>query len=561
METHATRDELAEELRALRLEVAELRAAAPKFGLFWADRPEPLALQLDQCGVGLVLDETRTVGTPSSGAREHLLIEGDNLAGLRALRSSHQRAIDVIYIDPPYNTGNTNRTGFTYSDRFRTAEDEERHSSWLTMMRLRLSEARELMKPTGAILISIDDNEAHHLRVLCDQVFGEHNFIAQLVWDGGNVKNNARYISGTHEYVLVYARSLAALTDAGITWREPRPGTELLLARYEQLKAKHGTNYDRISAELKKWVKKAPLSARLKVFTGVDARGLYTYADLSAPGGKGSRYDVIHPTTGKPCQVPSRGWGCTQDRMTELLNDDRLLFGADEKAQVMRKLYLADKTDQVRRSILEYPARSSTHLIEHMLGKRNAFNNPKNLEMLSDLISLVAPKDAVVLDFFAGSGTTGHAVLSLNAKDEGTRQFILMTNNENNICDDVTYPRLVAAITGEWGNGRKETPLNGAMAFARTVVPDMPRPLGIEELGGLVFLESGMRPVVASHTASATGERSAFAWDGAGRRADAQRALTRFVGRLPEGAEVTFVGEATRTLALPVSSGAEAPVP
>ena len=544
MENARHHDSLLEELRALRLEVAELHASAPSFGLVWPRTPDPLLAEIHSHGTTLTIDDAKTIGSPSEAP--HLLVKGDNLVGLYAVRDSHRGTVDTCYIDPPYNTGNTNRTGFTYSDRFRTPADEERHSSWLSMMSARLEVARELLKPTGVILVSIDDNEVHHLRLLCDLVFGEHNFVAQMVWDGGTVKNNARLISGTHEYVLVYARSLAALYEAGVVWREPRPGVELLVQRYEQAKAIHKDDYEAIGRVLKKWVKTANISKRLKVFTGVDGRGLFTYADLSAPGGAGARYNVLHPTTGKPCQVPSRGWGYTEARMRELNDDNRLLFGPDEMSQPMRKLYLAEKLDQVRRSILDYPARSSTHLIEHMLGRRNAFNNPKNLDMLTDLIRLVAPKDAVVMDFFAGSGTTGHAVLRLNAEDGGTRQFILMTNNENNIFDKVTYPRLQAAISGEWANKRREAPLGGALVCLTASVTSLGGGrLPIEQLRAMVFLYSDTMPTTNSHTASALGRRAAFAWDGLGRKSDARRALARFSERVPEDVGIVLIGQAS----------------
>jgi adenine-specific DNA-methyltransferase len=540
-----------DELVRLRLQVAELTQAANQFGLNWTRTDDSAAKQALSHGVGLI--GPVVIGEDSDAPR-HVLIQGDNLEALTALNSNGAAGtVDLIYIDPPYNTGNSKRTGFTYTDRFRTAQDVERHSSWLTMMSDRLEAALPLLKSTGVILISIDDKEVHHLRVLCDTVFGEHNFISQMVWDGGTVKNNAKLLSTAHEYVLVYARSLAALRDCDVTWREPRPGADRLIARYNQAKKRHQENYTAISAELKTWVKTADLSKRLKVFTAVDSRGLFTYADLSAPGGTGARYELTHPGTGKPCQVPSRGWGYTEERMAELIADDRVLFGPDETAQPMRKLYLHEKMDQVRRTILEYPGRTSTHLLEHMLGKRNAFNNPKNLDMIADLIRLMAPKDAVVLDFFAGSGTTGHAVLKLNAADGGTRQFIIGTNNENNICDDVTVPRLTAAITGSWGDGTVHTPLGGQLVKLDTApLRDGQGRVNIDALAGLVELGSGGGVQVYANTVHSTGTGTAiFAWTGSGRVADAKRSWKRFLASatkapsllIPKGADPDGLGD------------------
>lgn len=408
---------------------------------------------------GRLLD---AVGQPhSSLSTPHLLFVGENLKVLENLEDPLNTKVDCIYIDPPYNTGNTKNTGFAYDDNFKNLTSNDKHEPWLHMMEERLIIARELLKPTGVIMISIDDNEAHYLRVLCDTIFGEQNFIAQLIWDGGTVKNNAKYISTTHEYILIYAKNLKALDKSKVSWREPREGVTKLVNKYETLLKAHPGDYEKISKILKEWVKTQNFPKRLKVFTSVDERGLYTYADLSAPN-SGARYDVLHPITGRPCQVPSRGWGCTQEKMQQLIVENRVIFGEDETAQPLKKLYLQDKMDQVKRSILNYPARSSTHLLEKMLGRRNSFNNPKNLEMIIDLLRpVVTHKNSVVLDFFAGSGTTGHAVLALNNEDDGNRQFILVTNNENNLCMEVTIPRLTAAITGQWANGNSKPPLGG----------------------------------------------------------------------------------------------------
>ena len=379
---------------------------------------------------------------------EHTLINGENLKTLIALGDSIKGKVDLCYIDPPYNTGNSTNTGFTYKDSFKNKEDRESHSTWLTFMYDRLVMTKSLLSEKGVLAISIDDSEVHYLRLLCDEIFGEINFIAQIVVDGGNIKNNARFISITHEYLLVYAKDLNKLGKSKVKWRTRRDGVELLLKEYEELKKKHKTNYPAITKDLKKWVKTALLSNRLKVFFNADIRGLYTYADLSAPG-DGARYRVLHPVTKKPCQIPSRGWGLTEEKLLQLIETDMVIFGKDEKAQPLKKLYLKDEADQVARSVLAYPSRSSTHLLEKILGRRKSFNNPKNLEFITDMVSLMCPEDGLVLDYFAGSGTTGHAVLNLN-KEGAERRFILITKNENKIFNEVTYPRLKAVITGKW---------------------------------------------------------------------------------------------------------------
>ena len=376
----------------------------------------------------------------------HLLIKADNLDSLRVFNSvdsAHNllSKVDVCYMDPPYNTGNTNKTGFTYNDAMNGVQ-------WLDFMRARLIPTVPLLKDTGVIIVSIDDSEAHRLRVLMDEVFGQRNFIAQLVVDGGSPKNNARFFSITHEYMLVYAKNKTALLRSGIKYRKYREGIDLVLDEYEKKKSRFKNDFPAFTAHMKSWMKDKPLSKRLKVFHNVDARGLYTYADLSTPG-EGERYDVLHPITGKPCQIPSRGWGLSRDKLQVLIDEDRVIFGADHTFQPLRKLYLEKKKDQVQKGILDYPSRSSTHLLEKILGRRSGFNNPKNLAMMTDLISLVCPPNGVVLDYFAGSGTTGHAVVEANKEDDGHRRFVLVTNNENGIFYEVCLPRVKFALQGE----------------------------------------------------------------------------------------------------------------
>lgn len=408
----------------------------------------------------------------SAAAVTHTLVKGENLQAMHAMWEHLEGQVDLCLLDPPYNTGNSPASGFTYKDSFRNKTDADRHSTWLTFMHERLVLARGALSSRGVVAVHIDDSEVHRLRMLCDEVFGEANFIAQVVVDGGNPKNNARFISVTHEYLLVYAKSVPALARQAVKWRKRRDGVELLDGEYRRLLAEHGDDYAAVAAGLRQWARTAPIPKRLKVFTMVDARGLHTYADLSAPNA-GLRYEVRHPVTGKPVQVPSRGWGLKKERFDELAADDRILWFDDETRQPMRKLYLdVDAEDQVERSVLAYPARTPTHLLQRMLGQRDAFNNPKNLDFVTDVIRLMSPPDALVLDCFAGSGTTGHAVLRLNAEQAGSRRrFILVTKDEAGIFESVTLPRLTAAITGEWADGKPHAALGGNLEVLQVHAP------------------------------------------------------------------------------------------
>lgn len=369
----------------------------------------------------------------------HVLVNSENLTWLKNEVETNQfnlvNNVDVCYIDPPYNTGNDKNSvsGFIY--------DDNRGVVWLSFMEERLKFAYTLLKVTGVLIVSIDDNEVHYLRVLLDELFGRKNFVAQITVDGGANKNNSRFFSVTHEYMLVYAKNVRVLNKSGVSWRQRREGVTLLLSEYQKLKGE-GLSFGEITVELKKWVKGQPLSPRLKKFVNADSKGLYTYADLSVPGHR-YEYTVLHPATLKMVKPPSRGWGVSEEKFWLLEQNNMIIWGEDETIQPLKKLYLTDEKDQLMKSVLSYPSRSSTHLLENILGERKTFNNPKNLQLMKDILDYVVPDDGVVLDFFAGTGTTGQAILELNEETKSKRKFVLVTNNENNIFDKVTLPRLM----------------------------------------------------------------------------------------------------------------------
>ncbi|MBC9706667.1 MAG: site-specific DNA-methyltransferase [Enterococcus sp.] len=399
----------------------------------------------------------------------HKLYNADNLEFLEWLNKQDggTESIDLCYIDPPYNTGNTGKN-FVYDDCFKKSASKTKHEVWLDFMRPRIEKTIPLLKDSGILAVSIDDSEVHHLRIMLDELLGEKNFIAQMVVDGGNVKNNARFISTTHEYVLVYAKNLTHLNKTGVKWRQEREGLKVIRRQERILRKEYGTDYATMSTELKKWLKTAPVSARLKVFYNVDARGIYTYADLSAPN-SGAKYEVLHPETQKPVTTPTRGWALKEENLKELIENDLVIFGTGpdgHEKQPLKKLYLENKKDQVIRSIISYPSRTSTHLLEKILGERGIFNNPKNLDMMKFLIDTMTPSDGVVLDYFAGSASTGHAVIELNEKNKDSqRKFILCTNNENGIYENVAKPRIEAVISGAWLNWTYHRPKKAEVTY------------------------------------------------------------------------------------------------
>lgn len=366
---------------------------------------------------------------------EHLLIKADNKEFLSTQLETNSLdllgKVDTCYIDPPYNTGN--RSGFTYNDKFDADE-------WIKMMRDVLTPLKRILKPTGVVLVSIDDSEIARLRLLMEDIFGRNNFIAQLVVDGGANKNNSNFFSITHEYILVFGKDLKALNRSGVKWRKHRDGVDVLLSKRDEL-LDSGLTQEEITTYLKTWVKTQSLSPRLRMFYNSEPRGLYTYADLSTPSTR-YEYQVHHPKTDKPVALPSRGWGISQEKFEELIRDDMIIWKDDETSQPLKKIFLKDEADQLMRGVVEYPARASTHLLEKLLGRRTGFTNPKNLNLMKDLIKYTTPSDGVILDYFGGSGSTLHAVIELNDTDRSTRRGILVTNNENNIFDEVTAPRI-----------------------------------------------------------------------------------------------------------------------
>lgn len=370
----------------------------------------------------------------------HALVEADNSEFLKSVPAGDVYGllgqVDTLYLDPPYNTRSKD---LTYQDSLSS-------DVWCVMMREVLLPAKLLLKPTGVVVVSIADESQHLLRGVMDDVFGAKNFIAQLVVDGGANKNNSTFFSVTHEYMVVYAVNLSALRKSGLKWRKERENVREVLTEWEKVKAA-GMSHEQVTVHMKRWLKGQPgFSKRLKVFFNSEPRGLFTYADLSVPGNR-YEYDVYHPVTGKKVVEPSRGWGLDETRFKQLVAEDMIIWGADETYQPLKKLFLSERKDQLMGSVLAYPARTPTHQLEKLIGRRSGFTNPKNLEMMKDVLDYVTPLDGVVLDYFAGSGTTLHAVLDLNAEQRNSvRRCVAVTNNEAGIFRDVAVPRIKAVL-------------------------------------------------------------------------------------------------------------------
>ena len=418
-----------------------------KYGLVWEDKPEDVEERLREELPVLVEDTSKALISTEADAPNHILIEGDNLEALTALAYTHEGKIDVIYIDPPYNTGNND---FVYNDKFVDKEDSYRHSKWLSFMAKRLRIAKQLLSDKGVIFISIDDNEQAQLKLLCDEMFGEQNFIATLIWSAGR-KNDSKYISVSHEYILCYVHSIAFLKQSEIFWKERKQGIEDIYKTAIKIRKKHGTDYAAMSEELKEWYKNLPVNNPARNhshYSCIDERGIYFPSDISWPGGGGPKYTVLHPVTHKPVRIPNRGWVYpTKERMDEIISMGLVHFGNDENSVPCKKTYLSENEYSTPYSVFYKDGRAATKRLKTLMGYV-AFQNPKDEEILQNIFSFSSYADSTFLDFFAGSGTTLHATMQLNAKDGGHRKCILVTNNENKICEEVTYERNKRVING-----------------------------------------------------------------------------------------------------------------
>lgn len=384
-----------------------------------------------------------------NGGEMNFLIEGDNLAALQLLEKTHKGRIDVIYIDPPYNTGNKD---FVYDDSFVDGNDTFRHSKWISFMEKRLQIAKELLSKKGVIFISIDDNEQSNLKLLCDKVFLENNFIAQMIWEQGK-KHIGSFIGVNHEYMLVYAKNKEYINDNNNKWHQKKEGLDRIYNAYNKLKKEYKNDYEKIEAGLKVFYNSLPESDPAygsKHYCKVDDKGIFFPDNISQGTGNGPRYDVIHPITGKPVTKPAGGWRYAYETMQQLLQEDKIYFGSDETKVPCRKRYLKDTEFELPCSVFYRDGRGATKEVETILGGVK-FDHPKDKGEIARILNF--RRNNIILDFFAGSGTTGHAVMKLNAEDGGHRKFILCTNNENNICRDVTYERLKTVITGKRKDG------------------------------------------------------------------------------------------------------------
>ncbi|MGB7291015.1 MAG: DNA methyltransferase [Thermodesulfobacteriota bacterium] len=415
-----------------------------KFGFSWAGKNDAIKNVLTPSKATLKPNKKESIKFSTS---ENLFIEGDNLEVLKLLQKAYFERIKMIYIDPPYNRGNDliyrdnftaplksylQQTGQIDSEGNKLQTNPETsgryHSDWLSMTYPRLKLSCSLLKEEGVIFVSIDDHEMHHLRMVMDEIFGEENFIAVMVWEGA-LKNDSALVSISHDYIVCYARNLDKLKLHDGNWRTRKEGIDSIYKKVDELKEQYGSDYDKISESLKEWyssIGKKHQAWFHRHYNKVDKKGVYFPSDISWPGGGGPTYEVLHPKTRKPVRVPARGWVYpSKQRMQEAISEERVDFGEDETKVPTLKRYLHETEGQVLPSVFYQDRRAAMQRLRSILGS-DIFENPKDEAVIEKLIQVTTNENDIVLDFFAGSGSTAQAVLQLNQAGERNVKFILV---------------------------------------------------------------------------------------------------------------------------------------
>jgi adenine-specific DNA-methyltransferase len=376
---------------------------------------------------------------------ENIYIEGDNFEVLKILQESYLGKIKMIYIDPPYNTGKD----FIYKDNFtaKKADYEEElgvtdeednklfrntdsngrfHSDWLSMMYERLVVARDLLKEDGAIVIHMDESEYPNLEKLLSEVFGEENNLGTIVWDKRNPKGDATGIAQQHELISFYCKNREEFKN-NVVFKRPKENAQSMIDKVSQLKNIDGSLTDNVKDKYKNWLKKQDFSGGDKAYCFIDEDGdIYRPVSMAWPNKKIAPDDyfipLIHPITKKECPIPERGWRNPSKTMEKLLKAGLILFGQDETTQPNRKYLLKENLYENISSLLYYGGSDDALLSELKIW----FDTPKVVNVSKKIIMPICKADDYILDFFSGSATTAHAVMQLNAEDNGNLKFIMV---------------------------------------------------------------------------------------------------------------------------------------
>ncbi|EMB6556419.1 TPA: site-specific DNA-methyltransferase [Serratia liquefaciens] len=439
---------LAVDFDQLRQELADSIVEGPqeRYHLNWPGKRE--ALLMANAPIAKTLRPVREESVDFDTTK-NLFIEGDNLDALKLLQETYLGKVKMIYIDPPYNTGKD----FVYRDNFsETTEDYfshslqtdeignrlvanrdsngRFHSVWLSSLYSRLIIARNLLRQDGVVIISIDEVEHSNLRRLCDEIFGSQNFCGEIVWKNSS-KNDQSFISVQHEYFVVYVRDKQANSGE---WLEKKQGLDEIYKAFEGFKKDFGFDWKKIHQAALDWQKELPASSPIldsKHYSWMDERGVYFPDNISGPNDGQYVYDVDHPITGKKVKQPSRGWFCPKEKLVQLISENRVHFGPDESTVPCLKTYLKNTEYVSLTSLRVLDSRAASNRLRDLFGEK-IFTNPKDELLLADFFRAMNVKDNdIVLDFYAGSGSTAHAIWALNRSSGSNCRWISVQIAEN----------------------------------------------------------------------------------------------------------------------------------
>ncbi len=436
-----TKNENGEVVRAIDADVLRqeisgevVEGSEERYQFTWPDKKKSVVLANQPIAKTLRLEREKSVGrdgTAGSIDTENIYIEGDNLDALKLLQETYLGKVKMIYIDPPYNTGND----FVYDDDFSQDKDEyitgsgqldeqgrqlvqnpesngRFHTDWLNMLYPRLRIARDLLSDDGVIFISIDDNEQENLKKICDEIFGAMNFVGELVIKTAT-DNNPSQINTEHEFMFCYAKN-KHLQRKWICMSE----SAIKIMDYYDLLKRNNDDEKVIQDKLRKWIKanKSELN-QVAHYNCVDNKGVYSASSNSSnPHPGGYMFDILHPTTGLPCPKPQNGWRWTEKTFWEYANNGEVEWGIDETTQPHIKKRIETATE-ILRSVIYEDNRGTTKMLSDLFDGKKVFENPKPLSIIKKIVNYITSVDDIILDFFSGSATTAHAVMQLNAEN------------------------------------------------------------------------------------------------------------------------------------------------
>ena len=455
--------------KELKHDLLEVINEKKHYGLVWEESSEAAWDDMQDKLPVFVEDESKRLDSAPEGSPNHILIEGDNLNALAALTYAYAGKIDVIYIDPPYNTGNKD---FIYNDSFVDKDDSFRHSKWLSFMDRRLRIAKKLLSEKGVIFISIDENEEAQLKMLCDKIYGENNHIATLPTIM-NLKGNQDEFgfAGTHEYTHVYCLSrencsigyLPVEDEELDDWLSDdkgfyKKGANLKSTGVNAPKEKRPYLFYPILVNIEtKVVSTISKDEYVRIYDKELKLHDEVYLSQLQEKYESLGYTFLLPITGGKGMSWRWGWQKVKEEADEIIVN---INGIDVSLYKKQRPQLGDLPSKKPKSVFyrpEYSSGNGKAELVSVLGE-NLFGYPKPLNLIIDFLRISAFKDSTILDFFAGSGTTLHATMQLNSEDGGHRKCILVTNNENNICEKVTYERNKRVINGYTNQKGEEVP-------------------------------------------------------------------------------------------------------